>query len=139
LPFRDLSVGAGYYSDQSFWWRHEAFHTSAILRYENVLPIVQKYILDGETQWTARLPAHAWDSADSLLAEISHGAFRESDSQEKAMVERMKKNRKDCLLPVILVLEAYDSSIRSASGMIIPSRFLRLTLLAASSASSTYY
>jgi dipeptidase len=93
-PLRDLSVGAGYYSDQSFWWRHEAYHASAILRYENVLPMVQKYILDGEAQWTAKLPAHAWDSADLLLTEISHGAFRESDSQEKAMIERMKKIEK---------------------------------------------
>jgi len=80
--------------------------------------MVQKYILDGESQWTARLPAHAWDSADPLLTEISQGAFRESDSQEKAMVERMKKNQKDRLRPVILVLEADDSPIRSATGMI---------------------
>jgi hypothetical protein len=93
-PFRDLSVGAGYYSDQSFWWRHEAYHASAILRYENVLPRVQKYILDEEAQWTATLPAHAWDSADPLLTGISHGAFRESDRQEKAMVERMKEIEK---------------------------------------------
>jgi hypothetical protein len=56
--------------------------------------MVQKYILDGEAQWTAMFPAHAWDSADPLLIGFSHGAFRESDSQEKAMVERMKKIEK---------------------------------------------
>jgi hypothetical protein len=56
--------------------------------------MIQKYILEGEAQWTAKLPAHAWDSADPLLTEISHGAFRDSDSQEKAMVERMKKIEK---------------------------------------------
>jgi len=99
VPLRDLSVGAGYYSDQSFWWRHEAFHASAILRYENVLPMVQKYILDGEVQWTSRLPAHTWDSADPLLTEISHGAFRESDNQEKTMVERKKSKRRHLACP----------------------------------------
>jgi secernin len=93
-PFTDLSVGAGYYSDQSFWWRHEAFHANAILRYKNVFPMVQKYILDGETQWTTKLPAYVWDSANPLLTEISHGAFSESESQEKAMLERMKKIKK---------------------------------------------
>ncbi len=93
-PIRDLSVGAGHYSDQSFWWRHEAYHINAILRYEIVRPLVSKYILDGESQWTARLPAHAWNSADPLLTEISSGAFRESDRQEKAMVERMKEIKK---------------------------------------------
>jgi hypothetical protein len=56
--------------------------------------MVQKYILEGEAQWTAKLPAHAWDSSDSSMTEISHGAFRESDNQEKAMVERMKKIEK---------------------------------------------
>ena len=93
-PIRDLSVGAGHYSDQSFWWRHEAYHINAILRYEIVRPLVSKYILDGESQWTARLPAHAWNSADPLLTEISSEAFRESDRQEKAMVERMKEIKK---------------------------------------------
>jgi hypothetical protein len=93
-PIRDLSVGAGHYSDQSFWWRHEAYHINAVLRYEIVRPLVSKYILDGESQWTARLPAHAWNSADPLLTEISSEAFRESDRQEKAMVERMKEIKK---------------------------------------------
>lgn len=90
-PFADLSVGAGHYSGESFWWRHEAFHANAMLRYPNVLPEVQKYIQDGEAKWTAELPAHAWDSTEAALAEISHEAFRESDGHEKAMLERMKK------------------------------------------------
>jgi len=90
-PWGDLSVGDIYYSDQSFWWRHESFHVNAVLRYEIVRPMVQKYIQDAESQWTAHLPAHAWDSADPLSAEISHGAFRESDLQEKAILERMKE------------------------------------------------
>jgi dipeptidase len=93
-PFADLGVGADHYSDQSFWWRHEAFHVNAMLRYKNVLPMVQKYILEEEANWTAKLPAYAWDRADPLLTEISHGAFRESDSQEKAVVARMKKIEK---------------------------------------------
>ncbi len=93
-PIRDLSVGAGYYSDQSFWWRHEFYHINAILRHEIVRPLVAKYILDGESSWTARLPAHAWNSTDPLLAEISSEAFRESNRQEKAMIERMKEIKK---------------------------------------------
>ena len=94
VPFTDLGVGAGYYSNQSFWWKHEAFHENAMLRYENVSPMVQKYILEEEANWTAKLPVHAWDSADPLLTEISHKAFRESESHEKAMMERMGEIKK---------------------------------------------
>ncbi len=93
-PFADLSVGAGQYSGQSFWWRHEVFYANAMLRYETVMPTVQKYILEGEAQWTAQLPAHAWESSDPLLTEISYKAFRESEGREKAMIEQMKKIKK---------------------------------------------
>jgi len=93
-PFGDLGVGEGRYGDQSYWWRHEAFHVNAMLRYETVSPLVQKSIQDEESQWTAHLPAHRWDSADSLLSEISRRAFRESGDREKAMMARMGKMKK---------------------------------------------
>ena len=76
-PFADLNAGAGYYSDQSFWWRHEAFHANAILRYENVLPMIQKIYSGRGNSVEAKLPAHAWDSADSLLVELSGNSGRE--------------------------------------------------------------
>jgi len=90
VPFSDLCVGAGYYSPESFWWRHEAYHVNAILRYETVRPMVQEYMRDDESQWTTSLPVHAWDSADPFLVEISHEAFRKSSSREKIMMERMR-------------------------------------------------
>ena len=93
-PFADLGIGDGHYSDRSFWWRHEAFRANAMLRYENVLPEVQKYILESEAEWTAKLPAYTWNSADASLTEISLTAFIASDRREKAMMERMKKIRK---------------------------------------------
>lgn len=93
-PFPDLAAGAGHYAETSFWWRHEAYHANAILRHENVLPQVQKHIQDREAKWVANLPAHEWASADPLLAGISHEAFRDSESQEKAMVGRMKDIKK---------------------------------------------
>ena len=93
-PFQDISVGAGYYSDHSYWWRHEAYHISAVLRYETVRPLMQRYILEREAQWTARLPAHEWNSASQLLIETSHGAFIESESREKAMMEQMREMKR---------------------------------------------
>ncbi|HNY51507.1 MAG TPA: hypothetical protein PLV50_09070 [Smithella sp.] len=90
-PFADLGHGEGCYSDQSFWWRHEAFHVNAMLRYTDVLPLVQKYIPESEARWTAELPAHTWDSTNPLLSEISLAAFRDSAAHEKAMMEQMKK------------------------------------------------
>ncbi len=93
-PLPDLGVGAGLYSDQSFWWRHEAYHINAILRYADVSPLVRKYIRDGESRWTARLPAHFWDNAAPSLIDISQEAFSESQSWEKTMMERMKEMKK---------------------------------------------
>jgi len=93
-PFPDLGVGDARYSDQSFWWRHEAYHINAMLRYAAVRPLVDKDILNEEAKWTASLPAHTWDSAAPRLTEISRGAFRESDSREKAMIDRMKTIKK---------------------------------------------
>ncbi|MCE5209930.1 MAG: peptidase C69 [Deltaproteobacteria bacterium] len=93
-PFPDLGVGNGGYSDQSFWWRHEAYHINAILRYETVRSLVEKDILDEEAKWTTNLPAHTWDSAEPRLTEISHGAFRDSDNREKIMIDRMRKIKK---------------------------------------------
>ena len=90
-PFKDTRIGAGYYSDQSYWWLHEAYHISAILRYETVRPLAREYILDTEAQWTARLPVYEWNSAEKLLVETSHGAFLDSQGWEKAMTERMKE------------------------------------------------
>ncbi|PKN71063.1 MAG: peptidase U34 [Deltaproteobacteria bacterium HGW-Deltaproteobacteria-12] len=93
-PFRDLGVGAGCYSDQSYWWRHEAYHINAVLRYDTVQPLVQKYIQDGESSSTKNLPAHLWESAEPDLRKISQDAFRESEDREKAMLERMKDIKK---------------------------------------------
>lgn len=93
-PFPDLGVGNGGYSDQSFWWRHEAYHINAILRYETVRSLVEKDILDEEAKWTTNLPAHTWDSAEPRLTEISHRAFRNSDNREKALIDRMRKIKK---------------------------------------------
>ncbi|MGD0168485.1 MAG: hypothetical protein ABSE54_02040 [Smithella sp.] len=90
-PFKDTSVGAGYYWDQSYWWRHEAYHINSILRYETVRPLAREYILDTESMWTARLPVYEWNSAEKLLVETSHGAFLDSQCWEKAMIEWMKE------------------------------------------------
>ncbi|MGD0280658.1 MAG: hypothetical protein ABSC11_15330, partial [Smithella sp.] len=93
-PFKDTSVGAGYFSDHSYWWRHEVYHISAALRYETVSPLARGYILDKEKQWDAHLPVYEWNSAEKLLIETSHGAFLESENWEKAMIERMKEMKR---------------------------------------------
>lgn len=96
-PFPDLGVGESHYSERSFWWRHEAFHVNAMLRYEAVRPMIQKAILDDESRWTAGFTAHTWGNADQERTEESHEAFRESDRRERAMVEQMKGMKKKAL------------------------------------------
>jgi dipeptidase len=94
VPFKDLSVGAGYYSDESYWWRHEAYYINALLRYEAVRYMMRDDIPASEAQWTAHFPAHTWDSTDPSLIEIAHGAFRESESREKVLVAQMENMKR---------------------------------------------
>jgi secernin len=93
-PFKDISIGAGYYSDHSYWWRHEIYHINAILRYEKVSPLAQEHIMEKEAQWVAGPPAYEWNNTGQSLVEISRNAFKESDSWEKTMIERMKGMKK---------------------------------------------
>ena len=90
-PFKDTVAGAGFYSDQSYWWRHEAYHINSILRYETARPLAREFILDREAKWTAGLPAYEWSTAEKLLVETSHGAFMDAQSWEKSMLEQMKE------------------------------------------------
>jgi secernin len=88
-PFLDAGRGAGHYSKDSYWWRHEAYHINAMFRYDSIWPLVQERIREQETQWAEGMPAHEWGSSEESLVDTSHGAFAWSEQMEKDVFERM--------------------------------------------------
>jgi dipeptidase len=93
-PFMDTSRGAAYYSKDSYWWRHEAYHINAMFRYDSIWPLMQERIKEQETQWAKGMPAYEWDCNEVSLVDSSHGAFVQSEQMEKAVFERMRGMKK---------------------------------------------
>ncbi|HVN71645.1 MAG TPA: hypothetical protein VMU10_06470, partial [Desulfomonilia bacterium] len=93
-PYEDAGRGEADYSGESYWWRHEAFHINAVLRYETIYPSVRKSIMDAEAQWSESLPAYAWDNGNNALAEATRSAFVQSDRMDEALIEWMKDMKK---------------------------------------------
>ena len=89
-PFAATGTGAGQYSSASYWWRHEAYYVNALLRYESIKPLAQKYTRDIEEKYVSTFPAHTWDSADDFLVKSSHEAFHGAEEREKKIIEQMK-------------------------------------------------
>ncbi|HDS05817.1 MAG TPA: peptidase U34 [Deltaproteobacteria bacterium] len=98
-PFPDTGIGAGHYDSDSYWWRHEAYHINAFLRYESVRDLARQYIRETEDKYVEKFPPHAWREADASLVAKSHSAFEESEEQEKIILERMKTIKKQALRP----------------------------------------
>ncbi len=88
-PFMDAGRGEGSYSEDSYWWRHEAYHINAMFRYDSIRPLVKDRITEQETQWTACMPAHEWNSTEVPLKDTSHNAFAHSEHMEKAALHQM--------------------------------------------------
>lgn len=97
--FPDTGIGAGYYSDDSYWWRHEAYHVNAFLRYEWARDLARDYIKEIEDKYVAPLPPHAWNDADNSLIAYSHNAFKEAQEREKIILGRMKTIKASALRP----------------------------------------
>ncbi len=78
-----------HFSNDSYWWRHEQFHLSAMLRYDVVRPLMEGFITDREAKWDAAMPAHGWDSTEKALVEISHKAFVDSEHMERGLIDQI--------------------------------------------------
>jgi dipeptidase len=112
-PFTDTAKGGSVYSEDSFWWRHEAYHINAVLRYDSVKPLVQGSIMDLEAQWSERFTAHMWDSSEDSYRETSHRAFIESDRMERALMEHMREMRR----PAAILSHFYWKHIAQRTGI----------------------
>jgi dipeptidase len=93
-PFADAGRGGGHFSDDSYWWRHEQYHLSAILRYDAVWPLVEGVIMDREAKWAAAMPAHEWDSTEKSLVEVSHKAFVDSEGMERDLIDQIGRMKR---------------------------------------------
>ncbi|HPD56694.1 MAG TPA: hypothetical protein P5294_07815 [Smithellaceae bacterium] len=101
VPFADTGIGAGNYATDSYWWRHEAYHINAFLRYESVRDPASDYIKEIEEKYVASFPPHRWPDADTSLIKLSHNAFTEAEEREKHILGRIKTIKAPTLRPSV--------------------------------------
>jgi dipeptidase len=69
-PYKDAATGGGEYTEDSYWWRHEAYHLNAMIRYDSIVPLAQQRIIELERQGTGN---HDWDKkkfkSDAVIKE----------------------------------------------------------------------
>ena len=83
------------YSVESFWWRHEAFHINAALRYKGIHDDVAEGIRLLEEKYCCNIPSYLWDTSDASLCSISHEAFLRARMAETKWMQEMKGIKKD--------------------------------------------
>ena len=98
-PFADTGIGAGNYAADSYWWRHEVYHVNAFLRYASVIDPVRDYISKIEEKYVEKFPPHEWNDKSTSLIAGSHDAFKAAEEEEKIILEKMKKIKKQILRP----------------------------------------
>ena len=88
------NAGPGY-SLESFWWRHEAFHINAELRYNGIHDAVAEEIRLQEEKYCCTIPSYPWDSRDTYLCSLSREAFQRCRRAETKWLQDMKGIKKD--------------------------------------------
>ena len=113
VPYPDAGRGGSAYSMDSYWWRHEAYHVSAMLRYDSIWPLVHKRIAEQEMRWAEEMPAHEWNATGQRLADISHQAFAEAEKEEQGILAGMrgKPGQAFCLSHLYLAHLARRSAV----------------------------
>jgi secernin len=88
------NAGPGY-SVESYWWRHEAFHINAALRYTGVHDAVAEEICRQEEKYCFDIPSYSWATRDASLCSLSHEAFHGARMTETKWIQEMKGIKKD--------------------------------------------
>ncbi len=83
------------YAEDSYWWRHEAFHIDAVLRYRGLCSAMAGEVSEMEERYCQGLPFYRFDTRDASLAELSSEAFTRASMNETAWTENMRGIKKD--------------------------------------------
>jgi len=90
-----VDQGGPRYSDDSYWWRHEAFRIQAEMRLTEVQGPLLKEIRELEGQYCTNIPFSPWEGADRALLSASEEAFFRSSALEASWLQAMKSMDRD--------------------------------------------
>jgi secernin len=94
-PYEAAGIGAGRFSEDSYWWRHEKFTMNVLLRYSKLHDVIAAGIKDLEGRVCLPLKSHTWNCTDKALIESSHSMFRLSQDTEENKLKEMPAIARD--------------------------------------------
>jgi len=94
-PPEGVDIAGPRYSEESYWWRHEAFHINAELRYKTVHDAIADEMCLLDKKYCLDIPFYPWGTKDSSLCSFSHEAFRRAGMTETNWMRDMKGIKKD--------------------------------------------
>jgi dipeptidase len=98
LPWKmpgGIDQGSPRYSDESYWWRHEAFRIQAEMRLTEVQGPLLKEIREVEDHYCTIMPFTRWEGTDTALRSMSEEAFFRSSALEASWIQAMKSMNRD--------------------------------------------
>ena len=94
-PPGGVDIAGPRYSEESFWWRHEAFHINAELRYKAVHDAIAEEMRLLDKEYCLDIPFYPWDTRDASLCSLSHEAFVRARMTQTGWMRDMKGIKKD--------------------------------------------
>jgi len=83
------------YDSESYWWRHEAFHINAVLRYKRICSTLAEEVRRLDDEFCTGLPFYEWSERDESLCSRSHEAFSRSSMLDEKWMQEMKGIKRD--------------------------------------------
>ena len=90
-----VDIAGPRYSEESYWWRHEAFHINAELRYKAVHKAIAEEMRLLDMKYCLGIPFYSWGTKDASLCSLSHEAFHRARMTETRWMQDMKGIKKD--------------------------------------------
>lgn len=88
----DISRGGDGYSEDSYWWRHAAFHVHTLELNEELRSQFRADI--GQQEQTYRdMPFYAWDTHNQDMVNLSHASFTAAQKREQTFMGQIKERQ----------------------------------------------
>jgi dipeptidase len=94
-PYRQAGAGGDRYSEDSYWWRHEVFSLSTLMRNSGFRKMVTSRVRAFEEECCLPFEKYGWNTSGEGLVRQSHGIFRLAQEMEEALLEEAAAWQKD--------------------------------------------
>ncbi len=88
-PFLETGRGKGGFSEDSYWWRHEAFSLNALMRYTGIKEVVAGRVRAFEEERCLPFQKYDWNASEEDLVTASHRIFRAAQQMDDDWLKEM--------------------------------------------------